>query len=372
MISIAVLAKEKSLFDLIITQYNHLPIHFHWFETVERFLDHQNFDEWQVIWVISKSIDWAQETLAHLNEQKIETPLVCSTTEPKQDQRQLFWQLNVREIIPWPVHRIELEYILKSYNEIFASTDQQEQYAFQGSLEFINGVDLLRTFTKATCTGVLYFHWGERKGRIEFKNGQIVNAVYRQMDPLTAVLIMASWKYGFVFFKDDQFVSKRSIMLTNDQIFAECLDYQKEYQKLIASFRMRKQPYYPHPDLNYEEFGPTERKVLRDMRRGRTIEEIIENYQGDVNFILKKLKNWADQQFIIPQEYYQQIKKQIEEEENASPIKRLMQKLFSKQEAETAQQPETEEHSEPLPALEHRFVQTDVLQEIKNRLEDLL
>lgn len=373
MITIAVLANEKAHFDLLITQYNRLPIHFHRFQTAEQFLEHKNFDEWQLIWVIGKSFDWAEETLVLLNEQQIKIPLVCSTPEPKQDQRQLFWQLNVREIIPWPVHRQELEYIIKSYDEIFAVTDAQEKYAFQGSLEVINGVDLLCTFTKATDTGILYFHWSERKGRIEFKNGQIINGVYRQMDPLTAVLIMASWEHGFAFFKDDQFVSKRSIMLTNDQIFAECADYQKETQKLLSGFKNHDKIYYPHPELNFEEFGPNERKLLRAMRKGKSIKEMAENYEGDVNFILKKLKNWTEQQFILPEEQHQQIKEQIEEQENASAIKRLMQKLFNKKETESAWEelaPEKEEQPR-IPALEYRFVKKDVLQEIKNRLEDI-
>ncbi len=373
MITVAVLAKEKAHFDLLITQYNRLPVHFRWFESGEHFLEHKNFDEWQVVWVIGKSFKWVEETLALLNERQIEIPIVCSTPEPKQDQRQLFWQLKVREIIPWPVHRQELEFLIKSYNEIFAPTDEQEKYAFQGSLEFINGVDLLRTFTKATSTGVLYLHWSERKGRIEFKNGQIVNAVYHQMDPLTAVLIMASWEHGFAFFKEDQFVSKRMIMLTNEQIFKECSDYKKETQRLLSTITNPNTLYYPHPELNYEEFGPNERKILREMRKGKSITMLAESYEGDINFILKKLKNWADQQFILPEEQYLQIKEQIEEQENASGIKRLMQKLFGKKEIENiSEEPERESEDKVASSvLEYRFARKDILQEIQNRLEDM-
>ncbi len=375
MITVAVLAKEKAHFDLLITQYNRLPVHFRWFESGEQFLEHKNFDEWQVVWVIGKSFKWVEETLALLNERQIEIPIICSTPEPKQDQRQLFWQLKVREIIPWPVHRQELEFLIKSYDEIFAPTDEQEKYAFQGSLEFINGVDLLRTFTKATSTGVLYLHWAERKGRIEFKNGQIINAVYRQMDPLTAVLIMASWDHGFAFFKEDLFLSKRSIMLTNDQILAECLDYSKETKNLLSAFKNPDKLYYPHPELNYEEFGPNERKILREMRKGKSITMLMESYEGDLNFILKKLKNWADQQFILPENQYLRIKQQIEEQENASGIKRLMQKLLGKKEIESlVEEPvgenETKDQTDA-PVLEHKFARKDILQEIQNRLEGM-
>ncbi len=371
MITIAVLTREKTHFDTLITQYNRLPVHFHWFESADRFLQSQNVDQWQIVWVIGKSMDWVMESLARLNEQNISIPLVCSAPEPKQDQRQLFWQLNVKEIIPWPMHRLEMEYMLKGYNEMLSDNTTREEYVFQGSLEIINGVDLLRAFTKATDTGVLYFHWGERKGRIEFKKGQIVNAIYRQMDPLTAVLILTSWKHGFVFFKDDQYVSKRSIMLTNEQIFTECQDYQNEYHKLLAGFDDLSGRFYPHPELNFEEFGPSERKILRDMRKGKLIPEMVENYEGDVNFILKKLKNWADQQFILPEEQYRQIRQQLEEQENTSAIKRLMQKLFAKKEVGGAPIVQKNKKQNAPQALQYCFSDRLLLEKVKNKLEEL-
>lgn len=371
MTTIAVLSHEKLYFDELITKFNRLPVHFHWFETVEQFFDYKNLGQWQIVWVLGKSMEWVEETLVVFNEKQIEIPLICTTPIPKQDERQLLWQLNVKEIIPWPVHRVEMEYIIKSYNEMFAGKEEQEKYGFQGSLEIINGVDLLNIFTKATSTGALYFNWGERQGRIEFKNGQIINAVYRKMDPLSAVLILAWWKHGFVFFKDEALITKRTIMLTNEQILAECTDYQNEYEKLLAGFYEPNEPYFPHPRLNYEEFGPNERKILREMRKGKSIRALSEEYEGDVNFILKKLKNWADQQFIVPENVYRQLKLHIEEEESTSAIKRMMQKLFGKKSSELPETVPQKTQREAKPLWEHRFVNKEILADLKNRLEDL-
>ncbi len=371
MMNMAILTDKKAYFDALVTKLNGMPVHFHWFERVNQFLSYKNFDAWQIVWIVGKSMDWVEETLVILNEKQITIPLVCTTPFLKQDQRQLLWQLNVKEIIPWPVHRVEMEHIIRSYKKFMNDSQEEEQYVFNTSLEIINGVDLLRLFTKATCTGVLYFHWAERKGRIEFKKGQIVNAQYRQMDPLSAVLILTWWKHGLAFFKDDQFVSKRSIMLTNEQILTECAEYQKEYEKLLAEFKAVNDPYYPHPQLNYEDFGPNERKILREMRKGKSIRTIAEAYEGDVNFILKKLKNWADQQFIVPEKAYRQIKLRIEEEESSSAIKRMMQKLFGKKSTELPEVAPQETQRETKPLWEHRFVKKEVLTEFKNRLEDM-
>ncbi len=372
MITIAILAKKKSLFDLLITNYNRLPIHFYWFEQVEQFIRQKEFEEWKVIWVIDTEMEWVQDALAVINEKEIDIPVVCSTSNPKQDERQLFWQLKVKEIIPWPIHRLELEYILKSYEKLFTSPKEEKEYAFQGALEYINGVELFRAFNKATCSGVLHLHWAERKGRIELKNGQIVHAVYRQMDPLTSVLVMSSWNHGFVFFKPDQFVSKRSIMLSNEQIFEECADYLKERNHLLSSFGNLQTPYYPYPDLNYEEFGPTERQILRQMRKGKTIEEIIDTYEGDVSFLLKKLKTWIAKEYILPETQYQKIKEQIEEEENAPALKRIVKKLFAKKEIEPMEVVEENKRQAVWQtALEQHFPHTNVLSEIKKRLEEL-
>ncbi len=372
MIAVAIVAREKSWYDQLITQYNRLPIHLYWFADAQQFVQQKEFETWQIVWVIGKDMPWVQEQLVTLNEAEIQLPLICSTPQPNKEDRQLLWQLRVNELLVWPIHRLELEYILKSYEEILRPEMENEEYVFQGALDYLHGIDLFRVFTKATSSGLLHLQWGERKGHIEFKNGQIVHAQYRQMDPLTSVLIMSSWDGGFAYFKPDAFATRRTIMLSNEQIFEECAEYLHERQELVSAFGDAKTLFYPHPDLNYEDFGPTERQILRAMRKGKSISEFIVTYEGDVNFLLRKMKIWLEKEYILPEPLYAKIKAQIEERENTPAFKRIMQKLFTKKEEdlERHELPSAEAESPSGPMFSHRFQDFEALKTIKARLEE--
>ncbi|NOX89008.1 MAG: DUF4388 domain-containing protein [Calditrichaeota bacterium] len=374
MINVAVVSEEKSFFDLLITHYNRLPLYFHWFKDTDSFTEQLKLEQWHVLLMINRDFDRLHDWLVKLSENKVEIPIVCSTPIPTTDDRQLLWQLGVREIIPWPVHRQELEFILKSFHEFLAPPDEEGEYLFQGSLEFINGIDLLRMFGKKSCDGILHFQWAERKGRVEFKEGQIVHASYRQMDPLTSVLVLSSWNHGFAFFKPDQYVSRRSIMLANEQIFSECREYFKERESLLKLFPSVYTPLYPHPDLNYEDFGHSERQLLHQMRKGKCLEEIKNTYEGDFNFLLKKLTTWFEKHYILPEKQYQSIKAEKEKEDSAPAFRRLVQKIFNRKESSVEEtfssdfEPELQAEEES--RKEYFFNQKELLEKINRRLEE--
>ncbi|HHE56105.1 MAG TPA: DUF4388 domain-containing protein [Caldithrix abyssi] len=369
MIHVAVIAREKSWFDQIITQIPSLPISFRWFENCSVFFKNQELEDWQLIYLISDRFDLLQEELVQVKEQIPEIPVLCTVPKLRQSQRQLLHQLGAKEVFPWPVTRQEMKYFFKSYPEFFIAKAEEDQYDFIGQLDFVDGVELLRSFCTKENTGILTFNWDERNGRIEIQNGQIVHAAYRQLDPLTSVLVLTSWHHGQVSFKEESFISKRTIMLTNKQIFDECLQYRQEREHLLQAFPPEEVKLFTHPDLNFEDFGPSERSWLYKMYKGRTILELRDLYEGDFNFMLKKLKLWLEKQYIIPEEEYHSIRAKKEAEMSTSGLTRLFRKILKSEQKE--KEKETSKEQPPVQKkLPYLFASFENLQIFKSMVEE--
>lgn len=369
MIHVAVIAHEKSWFDQIITQIPSLPISFRWFNNGSNFIKNKELEDWQLIYLVSDRFDLVQEELVQLKEQIPETSVLCTVPKLKQSQRQLLHQLGAKEVFTWPVTRQEMKYFFKAFPEFFIARTEEDQYGFIGLLDFVDGVELLRAFCVRGNTGILTFNWDERNGRIEIQNGQIIHAAYRQLDPLTSVLVLTSWQHGQVSFKEESFISKRSIMLTNEQIFDECLQYRQEREQLLQDFPSENVKLFTHPDLNFEDFGPSERKWLYKMYKGKTIPELRDLYEGDFNFLLKKLKLWLEKQYIIPEDEYHSIKAKKEAEMATSGLTRLFRKILKtgqkEKEVETSEEKQSVHKKWP-----YLFNGFESLQNFKSMLEE--
>ena len=371
MIHVAVVAREKNWFDQIITRIPRLPVSFRWFENIEAFLVNQELEDWQLIYLIADQFALLQEELVLLNEKEVKVPVICTTPKLTLEQKRLLTQLNVKEILRWPVTRQEMEYFFMAFPTFLAAAEQDETYLFVGHLDYLDGVELLRALCKEENSGIVSFNWGERNGRIEIHNGQIIHAAYRQLDPLTSILVLTSWQHGQAAFKAETFLSKRSIMLTNEQIFDECLQYRQERHLLMESFPSKDVKLFTHPDLNFEDFGPSERTWLYKMYKGKTLSEIRDLYEGDFNFLLKKLKLWLEKQYIIPEEEYHLIKAQKEADRAASGFKRLMRKIIKSGKAEEEKQKAQPEKTPAQEKLPYSFTDFETLQAVKSLLEEV-
>ncbi len=370
MIHVAVIASDKNWFDQLITQISRLPISFRWFENFQEFFKRFDFENWQLVYIIEKNTQILEEALEALTAKQLSLPIICSTIRVDSEQRQLMRQLGAKEIVPWPITRQELEFVLNAFCQFYKAENETDEYLFQGSLDYIDGVELLRMLCREENTGILSFVWGERSGRIEINNGQIIHAAYRQLDPLTSILVLTSWEHGQVTFKTESFISKRSIMLSNEQIFDECKQYQNERAALMAAFPAAEVKLFTHPDLNFEEFGATERAWLYKMYKGKTLTEIRDLYEGDFNFLLKKLKLWLEKQYILPEEDYHRIKAQREEERATSGVKRLFKKIFTSNKKEIPKNSEQASPKPSCPKVAYAFNDFNTLKTIKSVLEE--
>ncbi len=368
MIHIAVIAREKAWFDQIITQIPSLPISFRWFENCTAFIKNKELEDWQLIYLISDRFNLAQEELIQLKAKLEEIPVLCTVPKLKQGQRQALHQIGAKEVLPWPVTRQEMKYFFKAFPEFFIAPNEDDQYEFIGQLDFVDGVELLRSICTRENTGILTFNWDERNGRIEIENGQIVHAAYRQLDPLTSILVLTSWQHGQVSFKEESFISKPSIMLNNVQIFDECQHYRQEREEMLQVFPPKEVKLFTHPDLNFEDFGASERAWLYKMYKGKTIPELRDLYEGDFNFLLKKLKLWLEKKYIIPEDEYHMVKAKKEAELASSGLTRLFRKILKSTKKEKKEI--SGEEKMPLKRkLPHLFSGFENLQNFKSMLE---
>ena len=89
----------------------------------------------------------------------------------------------------------------------------------EGRLEDFSLVHLIQTFEEGKKSGILLLEDGIKKGEVEFIDGNLVNAVYYNIDPLEAVTIMSAWKTGHFKAKQGKTSHRKRIALTNQQMY---------------------------------------------------------------------------------------------------------------------------------------------------------
>ena len=191
-------------------------------------------------------------------------------------------------------------------------------------------------------------------------------------------MVMSLWNKGIFYGNYDNDKRKERIVLDNEQIVMECLNYQKDYQRYLKSLPDWDTPLFTDPDLEYQEFGPKDREILQKFREGSTLNELMTGFEGNWNFLLKKFELWLDRKWILPEEDYHMLQAKIKAEARKSVLRKALDKVFSNQDEETiepltgADEELSEENIPEQPKIQSLFNQDDLLLHFKDADEGCL
>ncbi|GEM_PF-2168590 len=328
--SVFIITTDQEYFNLFTINYGHLPIHFTWFQKLDEIESYIELERPVYLFLVSDHIEELVEWISQYRERNLQPPFICFTGRLDYTDRNMLWQSGTVDIIRFPVHRKEMEYILQSFIDVHTTPSEQDNYHLTGRLDDFSFLDLIQTFEKSGKGGLLALQNGAQQGQIEFLGGKIVNARYQEFAPMEAMKIMSMWKRGQFHGKFDTEKREDKISVDNARIVKECLQYQKEFKELLRKLPDGDQKIYTEPELEYEEFGPKDRKWLHKFRKGYSLEEFLAEYSGDVNSMLRKFLFWIEQRWLLDREAHRFRKAQIQAEERRSKLSKIMSKLFSK------------------------------------------
>jgi hypothetical protein len=323
-----IVSTEEEQFNLFYGNFRHLPIHFSWAKDIDSALKYFELEHPAFVFLISDDIDMLLNWVEKYNNNKIKIPFLCFTGYTHKEKSKDLWAAGAIDIIFLPMNIKELEYTLKTL-VISIEVDKSPGLDIaEGRLEDFNLIHLIQTFDEGKKSGILLMEDGIKKGEVEFLDGQVVNAVYSNRDPLEAVTIMSAWKKGQFKAKQGKPTRRKRIALVNQQIIMECLNYISIQEKLIKSLPTKNEMLFPSPLINFEELSPRDRNQLLSFKDGNTLEGVMEMFTGNLNQLLRKMDKWIEKKWLVRKNEYGAILKKMKDEENKSSFKKMIEKMF--------------------------------------------
>ena len=341
---IFVLAEQEEYFNQFYSYFSLQPFHFSWASRVDETIKLLQIEKPAYIFLVTKNIEIMTDWLTILKNGNYSIPFICFTAHITPEERKMLWEHGALNVIQLPVHKIELEKILKflllnsEHNQANGSNKELE-----GSLEDLNLIDLIQIIQdeKRTCKMILVK--GNQKGEVEFNKGKVVNARYNNENPLLAIKIMSHWMKGkFYIQKSGRNFIKR-VKLTNQELILESLDHINKQNELMNHLTKKEELLYTKPGLSYEDIAPFERNNLLKFKNGYTIKELVENYSGDGILLLQHVMKWLRTNTLLSNEEYEKRLKGVQDFESMSGFKKMMNKIMGTGDDETEENKSKEE-----------------------------
>jgi len=330
--TVFVVSEKQEHFNLLSTNYGHMPVHFTWARNIEETVKYAELENPSYLFFISNKLETLVSWLSGYRQAGLQAPFVCFTGDLDYTDRSMLWQSGAIDIIKLPIHRKEMEYILRSFLMPALESEKKSSNQLEGRLEDFSLVDLIQTFENAGKSGILFLESGAQKGEIEFTKGKVVNGILEGCDPLEAVTVMSVWKHGKFFGRFDKEKRKERIALENAQILLECEHFLAERKRLLKSLPDPDQKVFTDPDLEFEEFGPNDRQLLLKFNKGLRLNDVLQESVGNHNLLLKKINFWIERRWLLPEEEYQRRRAELQAQQRHSAFKRFVNKIFSRSE----------------------------------------
>jgi hypothetical protein len=215
---------------------------------------------------------------------------------------------------------------------LVAKNNEVEPNFLSGNLNIFNVIDLIKTFEEGSKNGIVELKSRNKIGQLQFNKGNLAHAIYESKDPLEAVLAMSIWNEGIFSLKPDNVRHSQLLKLDNQQIIKECQDFIVEREKILSTMPDPDLVFYALPTLDYENLNPLTRKNLLFFKNGKTLKEFFEQDEDGSLKLLKELKSWFDKNWLVDKLVFKKKQLFLKERQNASPVKKLFSKVFSKTE----------------------------------------
>ena len=121
------------------------------------------------------------------------------------------------------------------FRAISNSEGEEQTVGMQGKLDDYNLIDIVQTLEQNKKTGVLTMYHGRDEGRIWFKDGEIYDARFRNIEDINAILKLMTWMEGDFTMSFTQEDYERKIMVDNQQILLDAIQYLDERNQILQT-----------------------------------------------------------------------------------------------------------------------------------------
>jgi hypothetical protein len=326
---IFVLADKKEYYTQFYSYLSSQPFHFSWASRVDETIKLLSIEKPAYIFLVTQNLEIMTDWITILKNGNYQIPFICFTSRILPEERKMLWEQDALNVIQLPIHKAELEKILKFLllsNELNENNGSGKE--LEGSLEEMNLIDLIQTIQdeKRTCKVIL--DKGTLKGEVEFNKGKVVNARYNNENPVLAIKIMSHWMKGRFYIHSSKRSFSKRVKLPNQKLILECLDHINKQNELMNRLKFREELLFAKPDLSFEDIAPFERNNLLKFKNGYTIKELVDGYGGDGIVLLQHVSKWLRTKSLLKNSEYEKRLKDVQDIEGMSGFKKMMNKIM--------------------------------------------
>jgi len=283
--------------------------------------------------VIEKKFEKTQQVLEELYEDETikRIPTLCFLSNRDWMMRGQLWPEGVRDIIKLPIAKNELKFQIDNFiSEISDLNLDQDEAGMFGKLEDYNLLDLIQTLESNRKTGVLVLYRSREEGKIWFQDGQIQDAKYRALEPVSSILKMVSWLDGdfSITFVDENY--EKTIENSNQEILLEAIQHLDDRNRILNSLPDRNEILLISPEADMENMEEGSVSYLRFFHGGHTIASFLDAFDQDDLSLLEIIGNFVESKLIMTREQFDSHFAEIEQQVEEAGIKKVFKKFFTR------------------------------------------
>lgn len=324
-----IISENEEIFLMISNSLSYLPVHFSWVGDMDKAETQFRSEKPDLVFFAVKKLTLLHNWIARFKSFKLKIPFVCFVSKINWEKRELIWMAGASQVLVLPKLKKEFGQIMESI--LLDQDTNKTDDDLNGHLSVFTILDLIQTFEDGKKNGIIEIKSKNKIGQLYFTRGVLVNASYEKNEPLQSLLVMSTWRDGGFRAKLDKVPHKDKIKLGNKKAIEECQRYLLERDKLINSIPDKDTELYSAPLLDYEEMGYLERKHILFFKKGNTIHDFIYQEEEGTLKILKVIKKWLQNGWLVPKNIYKEQNNQLREQENTSGVMKVFNKIFTKQ-----------------------------------------
>jgi DNA-binding response OmpR family regulator len=335
MIDGLIISHDKSLFDELNINFSSILSIFEYADSVEAAKEHVNTESFDYVLVITRNLSTAVEIVNQLREESAfdDIPLVCCSAGNDQNARITLWELGVKDVIRLPILKEEMKLRMERFFRAISNSEVEEQtVGMQGKLEDYNLIDIVQTLEQNKKTGMLIMYHGRDEGRIWFREGEIYDARFRNVDNISAIMKLMTWMEGDFTMTFTGETYERKIEVDNQQILLDAIQYLDERNQIMQTLPDQDEVLLISPETDLTTMNAEDATYLRFFHGGQTIATYLTSFDDDEISLLKRVSTFVEKDHLMTREQFDNYTTVTEREIGQAGIKKVFNKLFKSRE----------------------------------------
>jgi len=331
MIDGLIISHDKSLYNELNINFSSILSIFEYADSVDSAKVHLNTESFDYVMIITRDLSQAVEIVGQLRADSTldDMPFVCCTAGSDPAGRLKLWELGVKDIIRLPILKEELKLRMERFFRAITSSEVEEHtIGMQGKLEDYNLIDIVQTLEQNKKTGILTMYHGRDEGRIWFKDGEICDARFRNVENINAIMKLMTWMEGdfTMSFTNEEY--ERKIEIDNQQILLDAIQYLDERNQIMQTLHDRNEILLISPETDLTTMEAENATYLRFFQGGQTIATFLSAFDDDEISLLRKVSAFIEDDHLMTRKQFDTYTTEAEREIAQAGIKKVFKKIF--------------------------------------------